>query len=95
MGLLIHFVVLSLVIYIFHSNEENIWVKAIAIALLFYVSSLIITEFGITGWIIVLVLEMFVIMKSLGYSVGSALFFLLVLNIVQYVTQIGIEKYIK
>jgi len=95
MEFFITFIVLFLIIGTFHSKAENIWLRALIIAAVFAGSSYLVAQYEMIGWIIALIIQLVVVAKVLGYSLGGAFFFLVIFNIIQIFIGLGIEKYLK
>ncbi len=95
MSLLITFIVLYVIIYMFHPSDDKAWLRALLITITFIIGGLIIQKFEMMGWVIAAILEMIVVMKVMRYSFSAALFFLVVLAILQQIIDLGVEKYIK
>lgn len=94
-NLIVTFIVLYFVIYLFHSDDEKIWLRALFISLTFIVGGLIIVKFGIIGWVISLILEIVVVVKVMQYNIGTAFLFLIAIGIIQQIVSLGLDKFVK
>ena len=94
MNLLITFVLLYVAIYVFYSNADKIWLRALIISAVLIMATAAVVQFGMLGWVVAMVAVLFVIMKVMNTSLGSAFLLLLVLGILQQLVAGGVEKYI-
>lgn len=91
------FIILVLYFYTIDPKDNVNFLRAIFLSIvLVFANSLPIFmgDYSTFGWGVGLIISLYSIMKVTGQSVVGSIFFLIVLEIVSYVLQIGLVKYI-
>ncbi len=91
------FIILVLYFYTVEPEDNTLFLRALLLAVILVITKLIpvyMEDYVLIGWGISLVVSLYSIIKLTGQSIVSSVFFLIVLEIVSYVLQIGLVKYI-
>ena len=95
---IIIFILLVLYFYIVDPKDNTNFLRAIFLALVLVITSSLpsfMGDYSAFGWVISLVISLYSIIRTTGQSILGSIFFLIVLEIVSYVLQMGLEKYIR
>lgn len=92
MSYLIYFIILFVLLYIFHSDEEGHFPRALAVAAALTGVAYMIHSFGIIGKILALIASLFIVMKIMKYNFVSAFLFLLVAGVIEIILEAAIFR---
>lgn len=91
------FIVLVLYFYIVDPKDNVNFLRAIFLSIVLVLSGLLpmyMGDYSSFGWGVGLIISLYSIIKVTGQSILGSIFFLVILDIIVYVMQIGLLKYI-
>ena len=75
-------------------KDENNWMRALILSMAIPVLGTLPIYIGIFGWIVAVVVSIVLVAKMLGESILGATFYVIILGIIMYITQISVHSYI-